>query len=299
MRRVSGTLAAVAICAALWPTVSHAIVWGEPDGDAHPNVGELFLKFDPDEFSFPHPGVPPGIRPLCSGSVVAKDGNRALFLTAGHCVTAVLDLLQIFASLDPEVIVAFSGNHHEDLGVTIPVNTDVPYFLFEGIIPGFMDDAVDIGILVLEAEQEANLPEPVTLPQAGLLDSLGPAGLHRSEIRVVGFGTDITEPTPHTISLDFLWGIREIAYPRPVNLSEQWLMAQQHGPSGSSGVYFGDSGGPLFRVDPDTGEETLVAIVGWGVGTEFTSTVAQHFRIDTALSLEFIDAVKDEENFEP
>ena len=43
-------------------------------------------------------------------------------------------------------------------------------------------------------------------------------------------------------------------------------MAQQHGPSGSSGAYFGDSGGPIFWVDPSSGSETVVAIVGGPVG---------------------------------
>ena len=76
-------------------------------------------------------------------------------------------------------------------------------------------------------------------------------------------------------------------------------MAQQHGPSGSSGAYFGDSGGPIFWVDPSSGSETAVAIVVGPVGglTNTVSTVAQHYRIDTAFALGFIEQVKSSEGF--
>ena len=54
-------------------------------------------------------------------------------------------------------------------------------------------------------------------------------------------------------------------------------MAQQHGPSGSSGAYFGDSGGPIFWVDPASGSETAVAIVVGPVGglTEHQSRLSR------------------------
>ena len=293
-------ITSVTVCVSLWVGVSHAIVWGVPDGNNHPNVGALFVKFDP-VFSL-GPGVPAGVFPVCSGSVIAKSGNRALFLTAGHCMEPLMNLVAALGAegLNPVAVVSFSSNLHQDLGITIPVDIGALHWQLGqvpttavGALPGFDD----IGIVVLQASDAAGLPEPVTLPHQGLLDALGARGYRESELRVVGFGDDITEPTPHTRVRIF--GIREVAYPRPVNLGEQYVMAQQHGPSGSSGAYFGDSGGPIFWVDPSSGSETVVAIVGWPVGGLLNdkSTLAQHYRIDTAFALGFIEQVKSSEGF--
>ena len=293
-------IAATTACATLSVAVSYAIVWGVPDGNNHPNVGALFVRFDP-EFSL-GPGVPAGVFPVCSGSVIAKSGNRALFLTAGHCVEPLIGLVETLTAsgLNPVPVVSFSTNLHQDLGVTIPVNMGALYWQL-GQVPtaavGALPDFDDVAILALAAEDAAHLPEPVTLPRQGLLDALGASGFRESEIRVVGFGDDITEPTPHTRVRVF--GIREVAYPRPVNLGDRYLVAQQHGPSGSSGAYFGDSGGPVFWVDPASGSETVVAIVSGPVGglQNTKSTIAQHYRIDTAFALGFIEHVKSSEGF--
>ena len=48
----------------------------------------------------------------------------------------------------------------------------------------------------------------------------------------------------------------------------------------------GDSGGPIFRVDPDTGQETLVAIVSRG-----TLTSSHDYRVDTEEALSFLNQV--------
>jgi hypothetical protein len=288
------------VCVLLWAAVSHAIVWGVPDGNNHPNVGALFVKFDP-VFSL-GPGVPPGVFPVCSGSVIAKSGNRALFLTAGHCIEPLINLVAALGAegLNPVPVVSFSSNLHQDLGILIPVDMSALHWRLGqvsttavGALPSFDD----IGVIVLQANDAADLPEPVTLADQGLLDALGASGYRASELRVVGFGDDITEPTPHTRVRIF--GIREVAYPRPVNLGEKFVMAQQHGPSGSSGAYFGDSGGPIFWVDPASGSETVIAIVGWPVGGLLNdkSTLAQHYRIDTAFVLGFIEQVKSSEGF--
>lgn len=293
-------ITSVTVCVSLWVGVSHAIVWGVPDGNNHPNVGALFVKFDP-AFSL-GPGVPAGVFPVCSGSVIAKSGNRALFLTAGHCIEPLMDLVAALGAegLNPVAAVSFSSNLHQDPGIAIPVDMGALHWQLGqlpttalGALPGFDD----IGIVVLHASDAADLPDPITLPHQGMLDALGASGYRRSELRVVGFGDDITEPTPHTRLRIF--GVREVAYPRPVNLGEKFVMAQQHGPSGSSGAYFGDSGGPIFWVDPASGSETAVAIVVGPVGglMNTVSTVAQHYRIDTAFALGFIEQVKSSEGF--
>jgi hypothetical protein len=297
MRATARWVIAGALCATLSASVSHAIVWGVPDGDDHPNVGALFIRFDP-VFAVA-PGVPAGVLPVCSGSVVARQGNRALFLTAGHCLLPLAGGLAAFAALHPSVVVSFSGSLHDDLGVMIPVDMDALYAGHAQTSPpiGAFPDLEDIGLLVLEAEDEADVPEPVMLPWPGLLNALGSSGFRQSVMRLVGFGDDITPPTPHRRARVF--GTRQVAHPNPVNLGEKYLMAQQNGHAGNSGAYFGDSGGPLFWVDPVTGDETLVAIVHGPVGnvTNEVAVVGQHYRIDAVNALTFIDSVRVAEGF--
>jgi hypothetical protein len=290
-------IAAAALSATLSASVTHAIVWGEPDGDNHPNVGALFIRFDP-VFAIA-PGVPAGILPVCSGSVIAKQGNRALFLTAGHCLGPLAGGLAAFAALNPSVVVSFSGNLHDDLGTMIPVDMDALYSQLLATTPpiGAFPDRDDVGILVLEAEEESHVPEPVTLPWPGLLDALGSSGFRQSVLRIVGFGDDIAPPRPNARVRVF--GTRQVAHPNPVNLGERYLMAQQNGHAGYSGAYYGDSGGPVFWVDPTSGDETLVAIVNGPVGnvTNDVAVVGQHYRIDTVNALAFIDSVRFAEGF--
>ena len=64
-------ITSVTVCVSLWVGVSHAIVWGVPDGNNHPNVGALFVKFDP-VFS-----LGPGCLLVCSQSVPAASSRRA------------------------------------------------------------------------------------------------------------------------------------------------------------------------------------------------------------------------------
>jgi len=301
--RALGSLAAIAAGLLLLTGAVHAIAWGEPDGDRHPATGALFLQFDPAKFSLPEPGVPAGILPVCSGSVVARNGDRALFLTAGHCVVALLNSMDGFAPLDPAPVVSFSGDLHADLGVTIPVDMSTLYFQLglsgPPVAIGALPDFDDIGLLVLQAQSAADVPDPLELPWPGLLDALGQRELRHSEFRVIGFGDDVTPPTPHTRVMEF--GLRQIGYPRPINLGEKYLLAQQNGPSGSSGIYFGDSGGPAFWVEPSTGEERLVAINGGPLGAvnvaPFVAHHGQYYRLDTPHALAFIEGARLAEGF--
>ena len=195
-------ITSVAVCVALWVGVSHAIVWGVPDGNNHPNVGALFVKFDP-VFSL-GPGVPAGVFPVCSGSVIAKSGNRALFLTAGHCMEPLMNLVAALGAegLNPVAVVSFSSNLHQDPGIAIPVDMGALHWQLGqlpttalGALPGFDD----IAIVVLHASDAADLPESDHATSPGLARRARRQWLgRRSELRVVGFGDDITEPTPHT-----------------------------------------------------------------------------------------------------
>lgn len=298
-RIIRGLAPAAILSAALLPLPGNAIVWGEPDGEGHPNVGALILRFD--GFSIPAPGVPENTLPICSGSVVARDDNRALFLTAGHCVEALVGAMNAFAPLNPMPVVSFSSDLHADPGVAVQVRMDALYGGASPLPPswpkalGVLRDVVDIGLLVLEAGNAADLPAPVAVAPVGWLEALGSATFRKSELRAVGYGDDIVPPSPHTRA--FVFGLRQVAHPRPLNFTSGWLIAHQHGPSGSSGIYFGDSGGPIFWVNPASGDETVVALASLPLGPADVSTVAQHYRVDTAEAAAFISAVMFAEGF--
>jgi hypothetical protein len=295
--------AALLIGLMLTAGAARAITGGELDNDRHPAAGALFLLFEPGVFALPDPGVPPDILPICSGSLIAANDDRGLFLTAGHCVLELGFALQALAPLGPTAVVSFSGDLHADLGVTIPVDLSALHFqlgipgppIAIGALPGFDD----IGLLVLEAESAADLPAPLALPEPGFLDSLHPSELRHSEYRTIGFGDDVTEGTPHTRV--FTFGTRKIGFPRIVNMDDKYLLGQQIEAAGNSGDYFGDSGGPTFWVDPMTGEEMLVAINGAPLGAvgvaPFVAHHAQYYRIDTAPALAFIEEVLEAEEF--
>jgi hypothetical protein len=282
---------------------AHAITGGELDNDRHPAAGALFLLFEPGVFSLPDPGVPPDILPICSGSLIATDGDRGLFLTAGHCALELGFALQALAPLGPTAVVSFSGDLHADLGVPIPVDLDAVYFQLgipgPPISIGALPEFDDIGLLVLAADSAADLPEPLALPEPGQLDSLHPSELRHSEFRTIGFGDDVTDGTPHTRV--FTFGTRKIGFPRIVNMDDKYLLGQQIEAAGNSGDYFGDSGGPTFRVDAMTGEEQLVAINAHPLGAvgvaPFVAHHAQYYRIDTLPALAFIADVLEAEGF--
>ncbi|MGD2078410.1 MAG: trypsin-like serine protease, partial [Chloroflexota bacterium] len=62
----------LALLLALVP-LAMAITFGEPDGDAHPNVGAMIIH-EPDGVDYLY----------CTGTLIAPD----VFLTAAHCTAA-------------------------------------------------------------------------------------------------------------------------------------------------------------------------------------------------------------------
>lgn len=87
-------IATLGLALLLVASPAQAIVYGEPDGNGHPNVGAILADYDDDN---------PGLEQLCSGTLIDED----VFLTAAHC-TAYLESLgipnnQIWVSFDQDV----------------------------------------------------------------------------------------------------------------------------------------------------------------------------------------------------
>ena len=245
-----------------------AITGGEPDGDRHPNVGAIVIQN-------PTNGA---IRTI-SGTLI----HPRVLLTAGHVVEFIesgrVRLLGV--SFDSEVNV-------EDPTTWLPVS-DVA-----SIFTGFSADPreIDIGALIL-AEPVVGIT-PANLPAVGFLDDLRAtgelgAGDNASRFTVVGYGMVMDWPPPNPY-----WQeppTRNMAQSGFRTMNDGWLFLSQNQALGFGGTVQGDSGGPTFWTDPETGRQTLVSITSWGDLANVATGIS--FRIDTEVSLAFIDAVLD------
>jgi hypothetical protein len=143
-----------------------AIIYGQFDGNRHPNVGTMVVDIDGDKFS------------ICSGTLIDSD----TFLTASQCTAfpeQVLGTDQVWVSFDPvfdpDTSKLFPGTTHTH-----------PEFGFSG--PGGFSDAHDIAVIELDAPVAGITP--AQLPTEGLLDDLK-AGkqLKSATFTAVGYGT--------------------------------------------------------------------------------------------------------------
>ena len=261
------TIAVLTLTLTFWIPPTSAITGGEPDGDAHPNVGAMVAM---------HPELGP--TEICSGTLITPQ----VFLTAGHCTDLVLRYLP-----EGALHISFSSNDALNPATWLPVAEVITH-------PGYpgwkrLSNHYDVGLIILE--EPVSLPT-ATLPQEGFLDQLEKAGAlkqgsERAKFTVVGYGCTLEWPPPRKLPRD---GIRRFAVSEFLNLRKAWLhMSQNQAPGkGDSGTCSGDSGGPTFWAEQD-GSEILVSITSWGdapcVATGTT------YRIDIPDSLDFINSV--------
>ncbi len=245
-----------------------AITGGEPDHGRHPNVGAVI-------FYVPATG---GIG-NASGTLV----HPRVFLTAGH----VVDMLESGQFL------LLGVSFDEELNLEHPTSW-LPVSDVVGTFTGFNANprGIDIGAIILQ--------EPVTsitlatLPAVGLLDALKEdhqlkRGPDATRFTVVGYGMLLDWPPPEAFWPDTR--MRNTAQSGYYALNDAWLFLNQNLAQGYGGTARGDSGGPTFLTDPETGREVLVSITSWG-DSPFVATGIT-YRIDTAESLQFIQDVID------
>jgi hypothetical protein len=241
-----------------------AITWGELDTE-HTSVGAMVVDY-------------PGIGPyqVCTGTLV----HPRVVLTAGHCT------------------VDWEGTGVETFWVNFDqyaLNEDT-LLLVEEVIPhpdynwGPTSNPRDVGALIL-AEPVTGI-DPAILPDEGFLDDLRDAGLlkpkrgeDRAKFTLVGYGGSLDWPPPDIYYDDY----RQFAKSEYRALLKSWLRMSQNQATGDGGTCYGDSGGPSFWKDPETGVETLVGITSWGDVPCVAS--AFNYRVDIPDTLDFIDEV--------
>lgn len=253
MRRTLVTLAAAAAALAVAGSAA-AIVFGQLDGNRHPNVGALVYEDDEGDVGI-----------LCSGTLIEPD----VFLTASHC-TAFLESIgvapdDVWVTFDPtfdEASPLHPGTYHTH-----------PQW---GASPSFKDTH-DVAVVVLDAPAAGITP--ARLPTLNQLDDLQ---LKSQRFVAVGYGTVREDKTKGPASL-FFDGQRRFAEQSFNALNKQWLRLSMNPSTGSGGTCYGDSGGPHFIGTSDVVASLTIT------GDAFCRATDVTYRLDTASARAFLD----------
>lgn len=266
MRRLIAILVGVSLATLMASTPSLAITFGQPDGNNHPEVGQMVVKLDDGT-----------LIPFCSGTMVSE----RVFLTAGHCT--------FFADV-------FFGASGYELGVTfisdLGLDDGVPDFDESDLIMGVghthpsydgkygsSSKRLDLAVVVLEADPGVGAAE---LPSLNLLETVD---LKTAWFTTVGYGRVRNDKTtgPHALTYD---GLRRYAVQQATNLSDGWLKLSMNPATGNGGTCNGDSGGPHFLGAGAAETDIVVSVTShgetWCRATDWTS------RVDTPEALSFI-----------
>lgn len=252
---VAGLLAVLLVAGAL---PAGAVVWGEPDGDAHPQVG--LLAFDVD-------GVPSH---GCSGTLLSP----TVVLTAGHCTWGTSGARVWFESeiTDP----AFPAGGGSAIEGTAYTHPDFDNFASS-------PNTSDLGVVVLD--QPVHGVAYAALPEIGALDHIDQRrGHHEQSFEIVGYGLQSVVPVERA---DL---VRHRATPRLQNLrnalTDGWSLqlSVNAGTRNPGGACFGDSGGPAF-----VGDSLVLAGVSSLVSRNCVGT-SWYYRVDTEHAQRFVTA---------
>jgi secreted trypsin-like serine protease len=250
-------LVSLAVAVALVSGPAQAIVYGQFDGNRHPNVGAFVVQRPNGQY-----------RTICSGTLISAD----VFLTAAHC-TAALPGLEV----EPD-----------DVWVTFDPTFDQSSPLHPGVADfnenygGGQNDPNDIA--VIELDDPVTGIAPARLPEAGLLSRLGAQRLRHRTFTAVGYGTirDSRKTGFQGIKDN---DERRFATQSFQSLIKAWLNLSMNEATGDGGTCYGDSGGPHFLGGPSSNLIVSLTVTGDAVCKASDKT----YRLDTPSARNYLD----------
>jgi secreted trypsin-like serine protease len=245
-----------------------AIVYGEFDGNRHPNVGAIVADWrDPGSGN---------LDLFCSGTLI----DPKVFLTAAHC-TASLDARgiapdDIFVTFDP----VFDENTTLLPGV---------YDLNPAFAQGGANDTHDIAVIILDDPVEGITP--AELPTAGLLDEMKASGeLRDTRFTAVGYGT-IRETNRGGFDAILDNTERRFADQQFLSLTKAWMTLSMNVSTGDGGTCYGDSGGPHFLGAGENETDVVASITV--TGDAVCKASDKTYRMDTASARDYLSEFVD------
>jgi V8-like Glu-specific endopeptidase len=210
----------------------------------------------------------------CTGTLIAP----RVFLTAGHCVGDGATGARVWFDSDMT-----ENEEYPYGGETSIEGTPIPH-------PDYNwgdSDPHDVGVVILDEAvtdiAPAALPDPdllTVLKKERVLEGGYKDGVY---FRSVGYGGTLESWPPPVLEYVKIRRVSESEY---VSLTKSRLHLSQKAVFDESGSCFGDSGGPVFRVDD--GNETIVAVTSSG-DAQCVAT-GLNYRVDVPDILEWIYA---------
>ena len=257
-RFITALIATLALV--VWAAPAQAITTlGEPDNGRHPEVGALV-------------GVSPSdghLHAICTGTLVAP----TVFLTASHCVQALIDrglpAKVTFDEVITDSATVFTGD----------ARLNPLYDPHQGV-------AHDVSAIVLDSSPGIT---PAQIPDAPfLLDRLNRAK-QQTTFTLPGYGSNEKLVVPSTGPTFPRTDRRRVAVLGFSSLTKNYIHESQRRSQGQSGACFGDSGGPSFLGSGAGETDIVVAVTSAGDSACFATNLAT--RTDTVEAQEFLHAL--------
>jgi hypothetical protein len=218
LRKLVVLFAAFASAVAITAAPAGAVLYGSPDGNAHPYVG--IVRFFDDEGNYLW---------RCSGTLISS----TVFLTAGHCVFGTASAEVWFTETAPTSAEVISGDYEHGI-------TGTPY-----AYPGYDDFATfpntgDVGIVVLD--KQVRLSSYGQLPTAGLAETL----YKHTVFDIVGYGLQDVQPVEVANVQRIAAQAKLISLQSGYSAGFNLQLSSNNGKPHQGGLCFGDSGGPVL-----------------------------------------------------